>query len=203
MSGDTLREGLAPDPAHWIEPATAVGHLTTIRVEADAARCLRQGGAVPWHEEIKQDTGGPIAVMDEGGPDRHRRDTERTLGAEEDTRGLRGPMKVYAIDTTLPSGLPKDDREAVVTIGTFDGVDRGHWEVLSEIRRRAEAENGRRRLGDVPPSSPQDHSSGGGSADADHLRREKKEILARIRPRLCGLSHLFRRCLPRTALAVS
>ena len=48
-------------------------------------------------------------------------------------------MKVYAIDPTLPSDLPKDDREAVVTIGTFDGVHRGHWEVLSEIRRRAEA----------------------------------------------------------------
>lgn len=52
-------------------------------------------------------------------------------------------MKVYAIDPTLPPGLPKDDRKAVVTIGTFDGVHRGHWEVLSEIRRRAEAVGGR------------------------------------------------------------
>ena len=52
-------------------------------------------------------------------------------------------MRVYAIDPTLPPGLPKDDRKAVVTIGTFDGVHRGHWEVLSEIRRRAEAVGGR------------------------------------------------------------
>ncbi len=52
-------------------------------------------------------------------------------------------MKVYAIDPTLPPGLPKDDRKAVVTIGTFDGVHRGHWEVLSQIRRRAEAVGGR------------------------------------------------------------
>ena len=52
-------------------------------------------------------------------------------------------MKVYAIDPTLPPGLPKDGRKAVVTIGTFDGVHRGHWEVLSEIRRRAEAVGGR------------------------------------------------------------
>ena len=52
-------------------------------------------------------------------------------------------MKVYAIDLTLPSGLPRDDRKAVVTIGMFDGVHRGHWEVLSEIRRRAEAVGGR------------------------------------------------------------
>ena len=52
-------------------------------------------------------------------------------------------MKVYAIDLTLPSGLPRDDRKAVVTIGMFDGVHRGHWEVLAEIRRRAEAVGGR------------------------------------------------------------
>lgn len=52
-------------------------------------------------------------------------------------------MKEYAIDPTLPPGLPRDGRKAVVTIGTFDGVHRGHWEVLSEIRRRAEAVGGR------------------------------------------------------------
>ena len=52
-------------------------------------------------------------------------------------------MKVHAIDPTLPSGLPRDGRKAVVTIGTFDGVHRGHWEVLSEIQRRAEAVDGR------------------------------------------------------------
>ena len=86
VSGDTLREGLAPDPAHWIEPATAVGHLTTIRVEADAARCLRQGGAVPWHEEIEQDTGGPIAVMDEAG----------LIGIAEIRNGRLAPKKILA-----------------------------------------------------------------------------------------------------------
>ena len=52
-------------------------------------------------------------------------------------------MKVHAIDPTLPSGLPKDGRKTVVTIGTFDGVHRGHWEVLSEIRRRAVTVGGR------------------------------------------------------------
>jgi len=45
----------------------------------------------------------------------------------------------YAIDPALPSGLPSDGKGTVVTIGTFDGVHRGHWEVLSEIRRRAAA----------------------------------------------------------------
>lgn len=41
-------------------------------------------------------------------------------------------------------GIPAD-RGTVVTVGTFDGVHRGHWAVLQEIRRRAEA-TGRRSV---------------------------------------------------------
>ena len=52
-------------------------------------------------------------------------------------------MTEYAVDLTLPPGLPNDNRGTVVTIGTFDGVHRGHWEVLAEIRRRAEASDRR------------------------------------------------------------
>ena len=37
-----------------------------------------------------------------------------------------------------PPGLP-GDRGTVATVGTFDGVHLGHWTVLQEIRRRAEA----------------------------------------------------------------
>ena len=37
-----------------------------------------------------------------------------------------------------PAGIPRD-RGTVITVGTFDGVHRGHWEVLQEIRRRADA----------------------------------------------------------------
>ena len=43
-----------------------------------------------------------------------------------------------------PRGLPSD-RGTVATVGTFDGVHRGHWTVLAEIRRRAEA-TGRRSV---------------------------------------------------------
>ena len=67
VPGDALREGLFPDPAHWVEPVVAVGHLTTVRVEADAAQCLRQGGAIPWSEGAEWEPGGPIAVTDERG----------------------------------------------------------------------------------------------------------------------------------------
>lgn len=49
----------------------------------------------------------------------------------------------FAIDPALAPPLPRDGRPAVVTVGTFDGVHRGHWEVLQEIRRRAEAVGGR------------------------------------------------------------
>ena len=54
-------------------------------------------------------------------------------------------MIEYAIDPSLPSGIPRDDRGTVVTVGTFDGVHRGHWAVLQEIRLRAK-ETGRRSV---------------------------------------------------------
>lgn len=51
----------------------------------------------------------------------------------------------HAIDPSLPPALPSDGRGAVVTVGTFDGIHRGHWAVLQEIRRRAR-ETGRRSV---------------------------------------------------------
>lgn len=42
------------------------------------------------------------------------------------------------------SGIPAD-RGTVATVGTFDGVHRGHWAVLQEIRERARA-SGRRAV---------------------------------------------------------
>jgi riboflavin kinase/FMN adenylyltransferase len=49
----------------------------------------------------------------------------------------------FAIDPALPAALPRDGRPAIVTVGTFDGVHRGHWEVLQEICRRARETGGR------------------------------------------------------------
>ena len=54
-------------------------------------------------------------------------------------------MVDYAVDPALPSGLPDDGRGTVITVGTFDGIHRGHWAVLQEIRRRA-LESGRRSV---------------------------------------------------------
>lgn len=51
----------------------------------------------------------------------------------------------FAIDPALPPPLPADGRGAVLTVGTFDGVHRGHREVLDEIVRRAER-SGRRSV---------------------------------------------------------
>lgn len=53
-------------------------------------------------------------------------------------------MTDFAVDPELPRGIPSD-RGTVATVGTFDGVHRGHWAVLEEIRRRAEA-TGRRSV---------------------------------------------------------
>ncbi len=41
------------------------------------------------------------------------------------------------------SGVPRDDRPVVVTVGTFDGIHRGHWRILEEIGERASARGGR------------------------------------------------------------
>jgi riboflavin kinase / FMN adenylyltransferase len=54
-------------------------------------------------------------------------------------------MTDYALDLDLPSGIPRDGRGSVVTVGTFDGVHRGHWAVLQEIGERARA-SGRRAV---------------------------------------------------------
>lgn len=54
-------------------------------------------------------------------------------------------MVEYAIDPELPRGLPVDPNGTVITVGTFDGVHRGHWAVLQEIRLRAK-ETGRRSV---------------------------------------------------------
>jgi len=55
-----------------------------------------------------------------------------------------GPAE-FAVDPALPPPIPADGRGSIVTVGTFDGVHRGHWEVLREIVRRAES-TGRRSV---------------------------------------------------------
>ena len=86
VPGDVLREGLPPDPTHWVEPTAAVGHLTTIRVEADAALRLRQGRAIPWPGKADPELGKPIAVTDETG----------LVGIAEIRNGRLAPKKILS-----------------------------------------------------------------------------------------------------------
>jgi riboflavin kinase/FMN adenylyltransferase len=50
-----------------------------------------------------------------------------------------------------PPGIPDGPSGAVVTVGTFDGVHRGHWQVLQETRRWAERDRRRSVLATFHP----------------------------------------------------
>ena len=76
----------------------------------------------------------------------------------------------------MPRGIP-DDRGTVVTVGTFDGVHRGHWEVLQEIRRRALAADRRSVLLTFHPH-PLQVVRPGQAPPLLTTPVEKKEILA-------------------------
>ncbi len=50
-----------------------------------------------------------------------------------------------------PPDIPAEPNGSVVTVGTFDGVHRGHWEVLQETRRWAERDGRRGVLATFHP----------------------------------------------------
>lgn len=50
-----------------------------------------------------------------------------------------------------PPGIPAEPNGSVVTVGTFDGVHRGHWQVLQETRHWAEADGRRSVLATFHP----------------------------------------------------
>lgn len=81
------------------------------------------------------------------------------------------------------TGLPRDGRGAVVTVGTFDGLHRGHHQVLREIVGRAERSGRRSVLVTFHPHPlriirPED------APPLLTTTTEKKEILA-----ACGLEY--------------
>ena len=100
VPGEVLREGPL-QAAHWVEPAAVVGHLRTIRVEADAALDLRQGRAIPCSEEADPGSdeteprsgeaspgiGDPVAVIDETG----------LIGIAEIRNGHLAPKKILTL----------------------------------------------------------------------------------------------------------
>lgn len=60
-------------------------------------------------------------------------------------------MADSALDLSIPPGVPGSPDGAVVTVGTFDGVHRGHWAVLQETRRHAQADGRRSVLATFHP----------------------------------------------------
>jgi riboflavin kinase / FMN adenylyltransferase len=82
-----------------------------------------------------------------------------------------------AIDLDRPPGFPQDHPGTVLTVGTFDGVHRGHWEVLGAVRQRADQEQ-------LPAVLVTFHPHPLRVVRPDHAPRllttpvEKKEILA-------------------------
>jgi riboflavin kinase / FMN adenylyltransferase len=83
----------------------------------------------------------------------------------------------HAIDLSVPPGFPASHPGTVVTVGTFDGVHRGHWEVLAAVRQQADHEQ-------LPAVLVTFHPHPLRVVRPDHAPRllttpvEKKEILA-------------------------
>ena len=114
-----------------MEPCEGLRHLTQVTVNDEVASRIRNGQRVriadpgSASEALVAVTCGSdllaMATLDEG-----------VLRPEEGFPGMSDVQWAY------PPGIPRD-RGTVATVGTFDGVHRGHWTVLREIRERADA----------------------------------------------------------------
>jgi riboflavin kinase/FMN adenylyltransferase len=90
-------------------------------------------------------------------------------------------MSEAAINLSIPPGVPRDGRGAVVTVGSFDGVHLGHRAVLDRLRSRADATGGRAILLTFEPHPLRVVRPGSAPAILT-TTREKAEVLAQ-----CGL----------------
>ena len=70
--------------------------------------------------------------------------------------------------------LPETRRGSAITVGTFDGVHRGHQDVAARLVRLAQSRELDLAHRHVRPAPAGDRESGRGAAAADHERREAR-----------------------------
>ena len=142
-------------------PAEVLRHLPVLEVDPAAAAALAHG-----RRSRRRSPGAP-------GPAGPRGGGRAGGGVRGRTAGGRGGGTRGALGAAGGAGGGAVSCD-VVTVGTFDGVHRGHRAVLEEIARRAAASGGRQHPGYLRAAPARGGQPGGRTAAAHDRRREAR-----------------------------